>query len=225
MKMKSMTCVELGNHSATRKAKLPFSASFGRPLNNRGFLVFDFMFAFLIVIGMSMLLLITNYTLSMMEVVQYMTFASSRSYYASDISEEEQKNSATAKFESLREQNILKNLLNKNLFAISSTHGDHSAHFEDGNSTGSGNTAGSGNNKNLIGTKTSVSVKVLSKALPLLGSAGSEDDFQTTVVSLLGREPSMEECMSAINKKAELIQGLYGELESFKATSIWDNGC
>ena len=182
-------------------------------MNNKGFLVFDFMFAFLIVIGMSMLLLITNYALSMMEVVQYMTFASSRSYYASDISEAEQKNSAIAKFESLREQKILKNLLNKNLFTVTTEHGDHSEYFEDNN------------NKNLVGTKTSVSVKVLSKSLPLIGSAGSENDFQTTVISMLGREPSMTECMSFVQQKAQLIQGLYSELEGFNAYSFWDNGC
>ena len=181
--------------------------------NEQGFLVFDFIFAFLIVVGMSMLLLTTNFSLSMIETIQYMTFASSRSYYAADISEEEQKISAEEKFENLKEQRIIKNLLNKNLFTIISEPGDHSNHF------------GDNNNKNLLGTKTTVKIKVLSKSLPVIGSAGSEDDFQTTVLSLLGREPSMMECMSALNTKNKLIQNLYGGLDNFNTYNIWDNGC
>ncbi len=53
-----------------------------------GFITIDFIFALITVFGLSTLLFALTFTLSVVEIVQYITFSSARSFYAAHLNKE-----------------------------------------------------------------------------------------------------------------------------------------
>ena len=186
--------------------------------NQKGVLAFDFLFGFMLMASFFMLIVILSFTLSAVEVLQYIAFATSRSYVASDV-EGEQKNAAMKKYEYLINGGIFK--MKPEWFSLPPDNED--LKFDDGG----------GNNKKREGIRIEFTAKILSVNLPFfLGSTGSEESFKSSVNSYIGREPDMEECQNFVRNRPDLIMemkngDMYKAYQSEMQSSapIWDNGC
>ena len=82
--------------------------------NNRGFLTLDFLFAFTIVMSFTFLLFALTFTLSVVEVVQYMTYSAARSFYGGHLTLSDQIRLGETKFSQLKETQTLKPLFKEN---------------------------------------------------------------------------------------------------------------
>ena len=185
--------------------------------NQKGVLAFDFLFGFMFMASFFMLIVILSFTLSAVEVLQYIAFATSRSYVASDVSEGKQKKAARDKYEYLINGGIFK--MKPEWFNLPD---------KDDNKLIS-------NNKKVgdrgIGTYIEFNAKILSVDLPFLGDTTS-GNFISSVNSYIGREPPMNKCQEFVRNRPDLIMemdngDMYKAYQSEMQSSapIWDNGC
>ncbi len=186
--------------------------------NQKGILALDFLFAFVILMSLTVLLLTVNFTLSVTETIQYAAFSSSRVYYGAHITPEKQKELAEKKFELLRERKVFGSFVKPEWFEMTASVGNHAENMP----------ANRGNQHSFWGTRIDYIAKILSIRLPLIGLTGEEEEFAASVNSFLGREPSMSECSDANALRADAIQSLdskYSSLGRFNYIPIGDNGC
>lgn len=187
--------------------------------NNRGILTLDFLFASLIVFGFSAILFSFAFTLSVAEVVQYVSFASARNYSLAHKNEEKQKERAQLKFNQLVGHPSIKPLFNNGWFEI------FPAQIRDFNEEYG---ALGGDSQTFVGVRIPLSAPILYKRIPALGTTGSDPDgFRANVQSFLSREPSFSECESFIQQRARRLQSLATQVsfDSSQAAVIMDNGC
>ena len=164
-----------------------------------------------------MLLVMLSFTLSMVESMQYIAFATARTYYASDVDEAKQKEAATLKYNTLKEKEELKSLLRERWFDM------QPPRFPDLNDDDIED-----------GVRIEFTAKVLSFTLPFfLGRTGESNSFQSNVNAYIGREPSQAECMEYQENRGEMIIGLDPSYQIYsdhyqrfyKPVAIGDNGC
>jgi hypothetical protein len=207
--------------------------------NQRGSITVDYLFAFFLVSGFASVIMTFSVTLSMVEVVQYMTFAASRSYFASNVTEQKQKEAAQLKFLTLKESDVIAPLVNNGWFVVSEN--DFVAdfdikkypQFQDYE-----NSQDSGNINLYHGAAAVFRAPILSFQVPFFGgterkdNSGNDTGFQTTITSFLGREPSFQECNDFNNNRWQQIQQLnpiYGSANSALGAGAYipinDNGC
>ncbi len=209
--------------------------------NQRGVTTVDYLFSFVLVSGFSLVILTFSATLSVVEIVQYMAFASSRNYFASHTTEDQQKAAARKKFAELKANSVIAPLLNGGWFSvpddslivdfnIPAKYNDYQGY------------APSDPRLNLVhGVIVEFSAKILDFQIPFFGATrktdsggGSEKSgFTTHITSFLGREPSFEECRQFGNARWGHIKNLqntvgaaaYSKATSAQAVEINDNGC
>lgn len=185
-------------------------------MNSRGSLTVDFLFAFFLVCGFSLVVITFSATLTMVEVVQYMSFSSARQYFAANVSEEKQKEAAAEKFFSLKSNPIIAPLLNggwfnvpDESFLVASNIPEKYPAFQ--------NYRPEDPKINLFhGVIVRFQAKILDFQIPLFGGSkksDAEDDegssgFSTHITAFLGREPSFEECNLFNENRWENIQRL-----------------
>lgn len=176
----------------------------------RGFLAFDFLFGFMLISSFFMLIAILSFTLSVVETLQYTAFASSRTYYASDVSKAAQRDAGVRKYQQLTES--FQGLLKDDWFDV------EDVEFEQ---------------KQVDGAEIGFTAKVLAFELPFdLGSTGNENTFKSSVNAYMGREKSMAECQDDLSEtrvKAILeldpAYEVYGQEIEDGYSYIGDNGC
>ena len=180
--------------------------------NQRGILAFDFLFGIIIITGFFILVVMLNFTLSVVESMQYIAFSTSRTYYAADESEAKQREAAELKYNQLKEEGILKSLLREAWFEV------QPPNFNPDLKKG--------------GVRIDFTAKSLSFTLPFfLGRTGDPNSFRTNVNSYIGVEPSMEDCMEYNRGMKERILNLLPDYQVYSrgfASSpevIGDNGC
>jgi len=185
--------------------------------NEKGILAFDFLVGFMMITSFFMLLVILSFTLSVVESMQYIAFATARTYYAADVSEAEQRKSAREKYNQLIQKEELKSLLRERWFDM------QDPQFPD--------------DFNLDGMEDGVRIdftaKVLSFTLPFfLGRTGDSNSFTSNVNAYIGREPSQEDCMNHQRERGEMIVNrldpsyrTYSDLYLKSYIPIGDNGC
>jgi hypothetical protein len=184
-----------------------------------GALSLDFIFALVLVLSMTMLLGVFSFSLSVIESVQYLTFSSSRAYFAGNLSQQDQEKSAETKFKELSATGSFQKLLKKDWFNVTIDKvGD------------SGEVYGATSGKDIFtGVRTKIVVGLLDLKIPFFGSTTPEKPFTTFVTSFLGRESTTEECMDVIKDRYEAILklGNYGGADSGKNSYVAfdDNGC
>ena len=187
--------------------------------NQSGALTLDFIFALVLVLSMTFLLGVFSFSLSVVEGIQYLTYSSSRAYFAGHLSEKHQQDLAQQKFDELSMTGSFRKLLKKEWFDISVDNiGDNSETY-----------GGSDGKDILTGVRTKVVVGLLNQNIPIFGSTEGENPFVTYMTSFLGREPSMEECMNVVNNRFNAIMALgytipTGDV-STEYVSFDDNGC
>ena len=149
--------------------------------------------------GFVSLLFALTLTLSVVEVTQYITYASARNYYASHLSPGHQAQQANKKYQALTQNDVFGPLLQNGWFEVQETPsiGDAGQQISDYEQPGGAN----GYKKRLFsGVKTIFNAKMLDFQIPFFGSTTNmqteSSGFKTTIGSYLGREPSIRECRS-----------------------------
>lgn len=169
--------------------------------DQKGMLTLDFIFASIMMFTFSAILFRFAITFVVVEITQYATFASARSFFAAHKNEDEQRRVGKAKFDQLlRDRNsVLGNFFRNDWFEIGDVElKDFSAEFSQ--------TAGE-DSDTFVGARANLVAKVLSMNIPLLGST-TDDDLGTQVSSYLMREPTEKECEDFTKDRFKQIQTL-----------------
>lgn len=191
--------------------------------NERGSLTIDFLFATVLVMGVSGLLFALCFTLTVVEISQYIAFSTSRNYASSHFNEETQKAMAESKFNQLVFESPWKVLFKRdgwfNLSYINT--GDFREEYPNDITE---------DNAKFWGTVLEIESKVLDFKIPFYGSTNPEDNaFKAKITSFLGRESTAEECVDFHNQRFEEIKKLntkFGtNIPNKQVASFYDNGC
>lgn len=158
----------------------------GKTLNNnfrfvfkKGALSVDFVFTFCAGLLLLLYFLMVSWTLSLMEVSQYIAFKTSRTLFAGHINLKEQVQESEEKFMSLRERFFKPSVMDQ--------------WFKLERQAGLDNNSADPNSGNLfLGVQLEFTSKVLGLEIPFLKDKDAGVKFD--IASYLGREPSQEEC-------------------------------
>lgn len=186
--------------------------------NEKGILTLDFLFASVMVFAFTAILFSFAITLSVVEVVQYISYATARNYSLAHLNETKQKERAQLKFEQLASHPAIKPMLNNGWFEI------FPVEINDFNDEY--NPPASDDSDIFIGARIPMSAPILYKRVPMLGTTGSDPDgFKANVQAFLAREPTFEECETFIMQRAQLLSNLGAPFDISTAAVIMDNGC
>lgn len=208
-------------------------------LNNKGSLTVDYLFAFFLVSGFCLVIMTFSATLSTVEIVQYMAFASARNYAAGHENESKQKEAALKKFAELKANPVIAPLLSGGWFNvpddsvivdynIPNKYPTFQDYLED-------------ESINLFhGVIVLFQAKILDFQVPFFGGTKKQDQnnadnsgFETHITAFLGREPTFDECNEFNHQRWEKIRSLsnrvgatpYSAAPGGFYTTINDNGC
>ncbi len=211
--------------------------SFQSMSNQQGALAVDFIFAFTLIFGFTLILFSFALTLTAVEMTQYLTYTSARAYFASHLSEDKQSELASKKYNALMATEGY-SFLNKNSwFEIGHRHIGNLEHHPDEEMKSY--LPPSGNPNRFEGVVVSFVARILSMSSPFFGSTepsgdGTGSTFVTRISSYLGREPTAEECKKFIENRWKQIRQLNvsGGGASYSTGTndnvyfpIMDNGC
>ena len=192
--------------------------------NNRGALTLDFIFALVLVSGLSGLLLALSLTLVMVEASQYIAFATSRVYFGAHLDQEKQAELAKAKFETLKGLKVFKTLFSNGWFELrDNPQRDFREEYAAPTDPPGANT--------FVGVKLVFVAKMLDFRLPFFGGTGGDGEgFKANITSFLGREPTWDECMKFEAERFDRIRKLpgasWGGLGKLEPSAVrTDNGC
>lgn len=202
--------------------------------NEKGFLSADFLFSIIIAAGLCVVLFSLTFTLSMVEVGQYIAFSVSRAHAAAQKTQDDQEDSAKAKFASLQKNKVLKPLFSNGWFEIGnleirgagSTGKDFSERYPKELSSTKGVPQ--------VGIRLSFESKILKLKVPLLGSTDPNGNgFKAFLTGFMIREPTSKECRDqikndrykAILKLDQRFNKIAGAGSEKDYVPMEDNGC
>lgn len=208
-------------------------------MKQSGSITVDFLFAFFLVAGFSLVVITYSATLATVEVVQYMTFAAARNYFAGNISEAAQQKSAQRKFISLANDPIIKPLLNGGWFAVPKD--SFIATYDVSQNPALRDYEPNPNINLFQGVVVDFEARILDFQVPFFGGTKKNNPnsktsgFTTKVTAFLGREPSHFECVDFEKQRFEKILKLTspsggaaykipGNINTDEKTIV-DNGC
>lgn len=204
--------------------------------NQRGIVTLDYLFAFILVGGFSFLFLALSVTLSTVEIVQYMTFASARNFYAGHVSPQTQFDAAQEKFNQISSNPVFLPLFTNGWFqldkktlsigSISRKNPDFASYRQP-------------DQQNLFhGTVIYLVANVLDFKVPFFGSTtrisqGGKEGYGSYIGSYLGRETTYMECDNFMKLRFPAIKRLQNNkgAENFSRANAKyifipsDNGC
>lgn len=203
-----------------------------------GMITLDFLFAFVLVMGFAGLLFALTLTLTVVELTQYITFASARNYSAGHINVIYQEQQARLKYKELTEGSVFAPLYSNGWFEIDKPEaalvGDATQMFPEYKPS-------TPEEPNLFyGVGTKFIARMLEFNIPFFGSTTDEGDgqgsgFKTFVASYLGRDVTTNECLNFFNSQRwEKIRALpvsgaspYSALTPANEAYVvvTDNGC
>jgi len=207
--------------------------------NQKGFLTADFLISLVIAITVSMMLFALCFTLSTVEVAQYVAFSVARSYSVGNVDIKSQKIKAQSKFDQIMKATTFGQLFNKQYgwFELSNLEiktGENQEQFDEYPLSASDNRLPQ------TGVRLTFKAKILNFQVGPLGKSSDQNDgnFSTKITGLLFREPTMEECQDQmkVNSRYKAIKELDKRFEqllqaqSTKADDsaylpMEDNGC
>lgn len=206
--------------------------------NQSGFITGEFIFAMVLAAGISTVLFAVTYTLSIIEITQYISFSSARALIAADESIDDQVLSSETKYKTLINHKHLKGLFfgDGSLFALSAdpdirTGAEGAQDFSDSyrdSQTSPLRFAYSG-------VRVELTPKIMNLKIAFLGrtsETGEAKEFSTRLTTLLTREPSAKECREKfIQQRYEAIGRMtdrfkeYGRIGQRDYVPLEDNGC
>jgi hypothetical protein len=176
--------------------------------NETGFITVDFLFAIVLIMGLSSLMFVLSFTLSVASVTQYITYAAARNYVAAHIDEATQQQRAQLKYQALINNPVFKPLYANGWYKISAQAnvGDHTRIIA------SYSQAAQGVN-DFFGVGTDFVAAVLDFHIPFFGSTAPDSDgtgagVKTYIGSYLGREPTEDECVRFTQARWDFIKKL-----------------
>lgn len=195
--------------------------------NQSGFVVVDFLFAMFVSFGLIVILMSMMFTLSIVEVGQYIAFSASRAQSAGHVSMNEQKLMAYNKYKELTSNKNLKTFFSNGWFEISKP---EQIEIKSGNGDSFDREFGDeAEFAPFIGVRFDLKAHVLNIKFPMLGSQ-DDDNFSLKLSSFLIREPSSEECQKFMEDRYQGIMDLDSRFNTVKDSSnkyvpMEDNGC
>jgi len=201
--------------------------------NSEGFLSADFLFSLVISCGLCAVFFCLTFTLSMVEVGQYIAFSVTRAHSAAQQTQDQQIAAAKAKFASLQKNKILGPLFTNGWFAI--TNLDIRGGGQDGKDFTDRYPRGDANKPNIpqVGVRLNFEAKLLKMNVPFLGSTDNGDGFNAFLTGLMIREPTSKECRDQLkNDRYKAIMNLDQRFKTIVGNGseqyyvpMEDNGC
>ena len=169
--------------------------------HQRGVLTLDFIFALMMTMGLSLVFLAVAFTLSMVEVGQYVTFSSARASWAAHKNREKQIELGRRKYQELRMNPALRGILTKQWIRFGQIDFGDPLRGHNDDYPGSGQDSNAANdNETFIGARMRFQSTVLDFNLPLLGDSQDDDDTGVAnIQTFLGREVTTDECNNNFN--------------------------
>ncbi|MGZ3742963.1 MAG: hypothetical protein ACXVBQ_03810 [Pseudobdellovibrionaceae bacterium] len=202
--------------------------------SEKGFLSADFLFSIIISAGLCVVFFSLTFTLSMVEVGQYIAYSVSRAHAASDKTQDDQEKAAKTKFAVLQKNEVLKPLFSNGWFEISNLEirgaGSTGKDFSDRYPKQSSSVRGVPQ----VGIRLSFEAKLLNIKIPMLGPTDPEGKgFKAFLTGLMIREPSEKECRDQIkNDRYKAILNLDKRFSKIAGAAseqdyvpMEDNGC
>jgi len=208
----------------------------------RGVVVTEFIFSFLIAAGLSVVLFSLSYTLLVVETLQYVSFSVARAHLASNETPERQMEAGKKKYQALTQgDSAIANIFKSSWFQISPVdeimfRQGLSAEGTGGANDFSQDLGGGTSNPNMRfqGISFRLVPKILNFNLPSLGGSNPENDdlaFETRINTMLIRESSQSECRQFFEKRKEVgawrdaVEILNFPLAPEEFSIAEDNGC
>lgn len=190
--------------------------------NQSGIITLDFIFAIAIAFGFSLIFFAMSFTLSMVEVAQYITFSAARAYNSANVSKAAQEELGKQKYAELKNTGIFKQILKSGWITLGDIElKDFSSEYDDREA---------GPDAIFVGARVPFRSNVLNLRLPFLGNTAADSSTgSATLNAYLLREVSTEECR--VNFTAQRLQMLkqvdqhYNALPQIPEALITDNGC
>lgn len=185
-----------------------------------GFIMLDFIFALTVSFGFAIIFFALSFTLSMVEMSQYITFATARAYSAANVSPDAQQDIGRRKFAELRAAPMVKTILNTGWITLGEA--------EFGDFAGDYNSAG--DNSVFVGARIPFRANVLNMRIPVLGNTVNDSGTGFAMLNAyLLREVTTQECLNGFTSQryGKLLQlnSRYSGLPTDSAAVITDNGC
>lgn len=187
--------------------------------NKKGNLTVDFLFGITIVFACMAVFFTITFSLSVIEIAQYISYASARTYTAAHISPEIQKERAFAKYSQLMNTGIFKTLLKESDW--------FSLEYIDARDFRSETEVVTEARDLFVGVELKFTASMMDMSLPLVGDSSENDGFSSKVSSYLGREPSALECTEYYYNRAAMITALGYQIPNGAddVKLVVDNGC
>lgn len=202
--------------------------------NSKGFLSADFLFSIVIASCLCAVFFSLSFTLSMVEIGQYIAFSVSRAHAAAHKTQEDQEKAAKDKFASLQKNKVLAPLFSNGWFEIGALDirggGPGGKDFGDRYPKPGDGTRGVPQ----TGIRLNFEAKLLDLKVPLLGPTDPDGNgFKAFLTGLMIREPTTKECRDQIKtQRYKAILNLDKRFEGIAGTGsqkdyipMEDNGC
>lgn len=195
-----------------------------------GFLSLDFIFALIMVVGFSIVLFAVTFTLSIVEITQYISFSSARSFHSAHFTINDQMQMGTKKFNELLEQPALKPLFRPGgwfeIQAPDGAVGNYNNIFQ------SKGLQSARDSYSFYGSRIKLVANIMDLKFPILGSTSDQPGaFSANVASYLSREPTEQECRDGF--EVQRYQQILNLSTGYQAPTndgsgyavMMDNGC
>lgn len=208
-------------------------------LNNSGFLVADFLFSFVLVIGCGIVIFALTFSLATVEIAQYITWSAARSYSAANKTSAASKLAGETKFKNLSLKFPLLTgadatspwfVLTKKIIGDAAYDGLQGPVDVNNRTPGPG--GGAENRHPWTGVSAELEWKLFeSIKIPFLGRIAKpgSDVFKIPIRAFLLRNPSQDECLKFFELRFDQgiknLESGWGGLPMGNYIPIEDNGC
>lgn len=214
--------------------KYQMPTHFRRKLNDQtGLIVADFVFSIVLASAMGIILFAMSYTLAVVEVTQYISYSVARAGMAGNKSPDEQEKKARAKYTQLiTGKGAVGTLYGTAWFTAGGVDKLDVRQGPTGNGAMFSNDLGGGSDKRnwFMGVSVPLTVGILKINLPLIGDTApdSEDGLETSLNTMLIRDPSEKECKDFMEQRRQALKNLPSGAQFYEPASyigVEDNGC
>lgn len=196
--------------------------NFRFPLKNEsGLMTLDFIFALMVSLGFMMVLFSVAITLSLVEVGQYVTFATARAYMGAHETKELQAELARDKYNDAMSLSSIKTFLGSDWMKVGPP--------QLGDFTDDYNEPVAKDNATFVGARIAIDARLLHLKVPFMGSTAEDSGVgKATLNAYLMREVSTSECRENFNRQRYQklkTMGNYNSAPGIQEKLITDNGC
>ncbi|MDE0150920.1 MAG: hypothetical protein OXK80_00265 [Bdellovibrionales bacterium] len=165
----------------------------------KGSISVDFLFSITVSCLLLMFVILTSLTFSLVEVAQYVAYATARTYFIGHENPGAHESAAVGQFDALRGKFFKSGVDMSQWFFLSNMT------IYDGQSTGLPPDGLTPDRRTRFGVGFTFTSKVLTMNIPFLGKVGSGNDgFAFPIAAFLGREVSASECVAVVGS---FVQG------------------